>query len=85
MTIHPRLRAAAPSSRDWVQPTSAIGWPAKRLFGQGGRAIATAAHAEKTMPKERYDDGIFLHHVGVEQRKFIQTFGEHVIPAFARN
>jgi probable non-F420 flavinoid oxidoreductase len=30
-------------------------------------------------------EGIFLHHVGVEQREFIETFGEHVIPAFARS
>ena len=25
-------------------------------------------------------DGIFLHHVGIEQRHFIETFGEHVLP-----
>ena len=29
-------------------------------------------------------DGLYLHHVGVEQRAFIETFGEHVLPAFAR-
>ena len=29
-------------------------------------------------------DGIYLHHVGVEQREFIDTFGEHVLPAFMR-
>ena len=29
-------------------------------------------------------DGIYLHHVGTEQREFIETFGEHVLPAFAR-
>jgi probable non-F420 flavinoid oxidoreductase len=28
--------------------------------------------------------GIFLHHVGVEQRAFIETFGEHVLPVLAR-
>ncbi|QDA36926.1 TIGR03885 family FMN-dependent LLM class oxidoreductase (plasmid) [Paracoccus liaowanqingii] len=27
-------------------------------------------------------DGIYLHHVGTEQREFIETFGEHVLPAF---
>lgn len=25
-------------------------------------------------------DGIFLHHVGIEQRGFIEAFGEHVLP-----
>lgn len=30
-------------------------------------------------------DGIYLHHVGVEQREFIEAFGEHVLPAFARS
>ena len=30
-------------------------------------------------------DGIYLHHVGVEQRRFIEAFGEHVLPAFAGN
>jgi probable non-F420 flavinoid oxidoreductase len=30
-------------------------------------------------------DGIYLHHVGVEQREFIDTFGEHVLPALARD
>jgi hypothetical protein len=29
-------------------------------------------------------DGIYLHHVGTEQREFIEVFGEHVLPAFAR-
>jgi probable non-F420 flavinoid oxidoreductase len=28
-------------------------------------------------------DGIYLHHVGVEQRAFIATFGERVLPALA--
>lgn len=30
-------------------------------------------------------DGIYLHHVGVEQRDFIEAFGTHVLPAFARS
>jgi alkanesulfonate monooxygenase SsuD/methylene tetrahydromethanopterin reductase-like flavin-dependent oxidoreductase (luciferase family) len=30
-------------------------------------------------------NGIYLHHVGVEQREFIETFGTHVLPAFARS
>lgn len=29
-------------------------------------------------------DGIYLHHVGVEQRDFIEVFGGRVLPAFAR-
>lgn len=28
-------------------------------------------------------EAIYLHHVGVEQRRFIEAFGEHVLPAFA--
>jgi probable non-F420 flavinoid oxidoreductase len=28
-------------------------------------------------------DGIWLHHVGQEQRPFLETFGEHVLPALA--
>jgi alkanesulfonate monooxygenase SsuD/methylene tetrahydromethanopterin reductase-like flavin-dependent oxidoreductase (luciferase family) len=30
-------------------------------------------------------DGIYLHHVGVEQREFIATFGERVLPDLARS
>lgn len=30
-------------------------------------------------------DGIYLHHVGTEQRDFIETFGEHVLPAFSNS
>lgn len=30
-------------------------------------------------------EGIYLHHVGVEQREFIEAFGKHVLPAFARS
>jgi probable non-F420 flavinoid oxidoreductase len=30
-------------------------------------------------------DGLYLHHVGVAQRDFIETFGEHVLPAFTGN
>ena len=30
-------------------------------------------------------DGIYLHHVGIEQRDFIEAFGARVLPAFARN
>jgi len=29
-------------------------------------------------------DGIWLHHVGIEQREFIEAFGEHVLPGLAR-
>ncbi|WEX08046.1 TIGR03885 family FMN-dependent LLM class oxidoreductase [Chelativorans sp. AA-79] len=29
-------------------------------------------------------DGIYLHHVGVEQRDFIEEFGSRVLPAFAK-
>ena len=28
-------------------------------------------------------DGLHLHHVGAENRAFIETFGERVLPAFA--
>ena len=28
-------------------------------------------------------DEIYLHHVGQEQRRFIEAFGEHVLPALA--
>jgi len=28
-------------------------------------------------------EAIYLHHVGVEQRRFIEAFGEHVLPALA--
>lgn len=30
-------------------------------------------------------DGIYLHHVGTEQRDFIETFGAHVLPAFSKS
>jgi probable non-F420 flavinoid oxidoreductase len=30
-------------------------------------------------------DGLYLHHVGVEQQEFIETFGERVLPALARS
>lgn len=30
-------------------------------------------------------DGIYLHHVGTEQREFIETFGAQVLPAFQRS
>lgn len=30
-------------------------------------------------------DGLYLHHVGVEQREFIETFGEGVLPALSRS
>jgi len=29
-------------------------------------------------------EGLYLHHVGVAQRDFIETFGAHVLPAFAK-
>lgn len=29
-------------------------------------------------------EGIYLHHVGVEQREFIEIFGAHVLPALAK-
>src|SRR5690606_9076295 len=29
-------------------------------------------------------EAIYLHHVGVEQRRFIEAFGERVLPAFAK-
>ncbi|MGP1355433.1 MAG: LLM class F420-dependent oxidoreductase, partial [Roseicyclus sp.] len=29
-------------------------------------------------------EGIYLHHVGVSQRRFIDVFGERVLPALAR-
>lgn len=28
-------------------------------------------------------DGVYLHHVGVDQREFIEVFGSHVLPSFA--
>jgi probable non-F420 flavinoid oxidoreductase len=30
-------------------------------------------------------DGIYLHHVGVEQREFLEAFGAHVLPAVDRS
>jgi alkanesulfonate monooxygenase SsuD/methylene tetrahydromethanopterin reductase-like flavin-dependent oxidoreductase (luciferase family) len=30
-------------------------------------------------------DGLYLHHVGVEQQEFIETFGERVLPMLVRS